>query len=150
MSRHPIFGSDYVAHDGQWINAMHARVAEMVQEYDPSIFLAWIPPADREPGDEQVAYMLVHEHDDGAQYAMSFWTDDEINPDIIMNWIWENDFRKHHPNDIYNRVQGSALAEQLANAKKIQELQDEKVEFAKHMLQSRKNWYKHNGKVYRG
>jgi hypothetical protein len=67
-----------------------------------------------------------------------------------MSWIWENDFRKHHPNDIFNRVQAAALAEQLYNAKVTEEEAAEKWEFAQHMLKSRKNWYKHDGKVYRG
>jgi hypothetical protein len=150
MSRHPIFGGDYRATtDGQWVNAMHQRVATMVTEYDPEIFLAWIPPADRQPGDEVFAYMLVHEHPDGSQYVMSYWSEDELNPDAVMSWVWENDFRKHHPNDIFNKVQASALAQQLYDAKVTEEEAAEKWEFAQSVLKSRLHTYKHKGKKYR-
>lgn len=143
------FSSGYRAtQDGVWVNAMHQRVATMVAEYDPEIFLAWIPPADRQPGDENVAYMLVHEHPNGQQYAMSYWSHDEINPDAVLSWLWENDFRKHHPNDIFNKVQASALAQQLYDAKVTEEETMEKLEFAESVLKSKKHFYKHKGKTY--
>lgn len=147
---HPILGANYFFHEdsGRFINGNHERIARILNEYDPELELGWIPPDKRDPSDEK-PYCVIHNNPNGTRQAISFWREDEID-ERILEWAFENDFRKHSPDEIFNRFQARNLALDLKRQKEIEDEAAERWEFGKSLLKSPLHAYRHDGRVFRG
>lgn len=147
---HPILGSNYFYHEdyGGFVNGNHERIARILHEYDPELELGWVPPDKRDPGEEK-PFCVIHNHPNGSRQAVSFWREDEID-ERILEWAFENDFRKHSPDAIFNRMEARNLAAKLKRQKEIEDETAEKWEFGKSLLKSPLHTYRHGGKVFRG
>lgn len=51
-------GHYYLPQDGHFISEKQRRINEILQEYDPTLELQWIPPVDRSAAD--LAFRVVH------------------------------------------------------------------------------------------
>jgi hypothetical protein len=145
---HPLLGDSYhySADYGGFISAKIERVAIFIHEYDDELELGWIPSANREDGDKP--FCIIHNHPNGTRQPISFWDESQVNIETIGVWLFENDFRKHSPDAIFDRVQAGILAKQLADAKETEDIAAEKWDFGKSVLTSPLNYYKHNGKTW--
>lgn len=143
---HPLFGGQYLFDEtsGRFINQKHRRVAEVVNEYDPELELAWIPPESRDEGDV-FPYVVIHNHPNGDRQAVAYFTEDEIDERVIEH-LFENDFRKHNPQDLFDKMEAHNLAVKLLEQKTIQEKYDAELDVVVSALKSGKHWYKHGGR----
>jgi hypothetical protein len=124
--------------EGYFISAEHQRIAEIINDYDSDLYLLFIPPAKREPGDKP--YAIMHQPPGKAPYiAMYSDTCDER----LLARLFENDARRH---DILSRLEAEELAQKLTEAKRRQDEADAKADIAKSMWRSPLHTYKHNGK----
>lgn len=146
---HPILGDNYRYHReyGGFINAKHERIARIISEYDPELELGWIPPANRDGNDTQ-PFAIIHNHPNGTRQAISFWREDEID-ERLLEWVFMNDFKKHSPDDVWNRMKASELAKELVEKKKIDDETQEQLEFAYFLEKTPLHTVKHEGRRYR-
>jgi len=147
MPVNPLLGPAYNFNSdtGQFVSGNHERVAIFIKDYDPEMELGWIPPSDRD-GTEDKPFCLIHNHPNGSRQAIAFFSTAECNIETIGVWLMENDFRRNNPNAIFDRLQASKLAKELADAKETEEIAAEKWEFGKSLLRSPLHTYRHDGR----
>jgi hypothetical protein len=119
--------------DGQFVSEKHARIAEMVQDYDPSLRLAWIPDSRRKPGDAPFA---VIENREGRDMVVFYA--DECDERIIAR-IFAGDNAKGNV-QVSMEVHNDAI--RAYQAKKAKEEAAEAHEKAHSILRSPKSTYK--------
>jgi hypothetical protein len=142
----PLLGRNWVVDaDGHWMSASAYRLAEMLQDYDPYLFLAQIPPIDRRDGDNN-PWGILHELPGKEPYILATYTDAELeNPTEILARVFAGDLRKNNPVIAIERYEAAEAAMRLkAREEEIEEYKD----FARHMWNSPKSRYTHNGRVY--
>lgn len=131
--------------DGQWVNSDFRRLAEVIQDYDPEMFLSWIPLSQRTEQDTH-PYCVVHEPLGRPGYVVFYLSEAEMaRPDIILSRIFTGDTRQH---DVGKMLKTQADGAEVMRLKKLDEELDEKRDFVRTLFKSPKGRYKHGGKVY--
>lgn len=125
------------AEDGTFVSETHARIAEILQDYDSTIHLAWIPPADRVANDPPFAVIKTEEN--GRRYVICY---SDTCDERLLARVWSMDSSKH---DIGATLNASRAAYEALQLKKEQERLDEANEMAAAILKSPLHTYKHNG-----
>lgn len=121
------------AEDGSFVSEKHARIAEMIREYDPHLRLAWIPENRRtDPRDKPFA---VIENRQGKDYIAFFA--DECDERILAR-LFENDSNKH---DVQSRMERENDAKRAYAAKVHVEEMTEMHARAHAVLKSPKSKY---------
>lgn len=141
-----LLGNQYHYNDkaGKFIHSKHERLAEIVSDYDPELDLVYIKT--QVPPEPQ--YAVIHWVGSDEYFIVSWWREDELDDRILVS-LFENDFRKHHPDEIFDRMQAQNLAREMADAKQHEDEIAEGWEFGQWALQTRLNTFKHKGKVWR-
>lgn len=131
---------------GHWVNENYARLSEIINEYDPNLQLAWIPPEHRTVSDTK-PYAVVHTNPaNGKQYTMFFLTEDEMTrPDIILSRVFNGDIKNGA--DPLARLEAEERGKQLMELKAKMEEAEERQEFIASVVGSHKHYFKHNGRV---
>jgi hypothetical protein len=130
------------AEDGTFISERHARIAEILHDYDPTMELTWIPRDKREPGD--MPFAVVKTEDTGLRYVICYA--DESNCDErLLARVWSMDATK---TDVFGNLEAHNAALEALKLKKQMEEMEEAHEISSSILRSRKNVYRHNGVVY--
>ena len=81
----------YVPVDGQFVSQEHMYIAEIINDYDPTLSLAWIPSDKREPGEQPFA--VVARPANGLEYVV-FYADQCDHR--ILDRLWSMDNQKHN------------------------------------------------------
>jgi hypothetical protein len=137
----PLLGSAYVATDeGYFVSQEHQRIAEIINDYEPTLNLVWIPPDKREPGDSPFAVM----HSPLGQPPYIVFHADECDERIIQR-VFAAD-SKHH--DILTELEINNRAAEAIKLKREMDEAEEKKDVVKSIVKSPKQKYKHNGVVY--
>jgi len=126
----------------RFVSTEHQRVAEVINDYDPSLRLMYFPDSE---SDEE--FGIWDERNGG--YVIRRCREDEVNTELVQ-WLFINDMTKHKGDDILARIDARQAAIQAMNLKRTMNEADEKKDFAVSMLKSKLNWYRHDGQVYRG
>ena len=128
---------------GAFVNERIRRVAEVINEYEPTLFIAPIPDQlrDNEP---DKAYALVHEADNGNIYCVRKLKDVEIDESLIA-WIWAHDNNKV---DVLGQLEAQDAARRALELKKLMEEREEAKEIGETILKSPLHTYRHNGRKY--
>jgi len=132
------------AEDGHWVNENHARIAELINDYDPSMDLVWIPPENRVKNGNEAPYAVRHTNKDGYQYLLFFVNDDELDHRVLGR-IYEADLTKH---DVQARIESDEKAYWALQRKIRQEKAEERMDFVRAVAGNNKSTFKHNGKIY--
>lgn len=127
------FGAEYVfdPDSGHFISAKHQRVAEVINEYNPDLFLAWIPPKDRTEEDSK-PFAIIHRQADGFEYVVSKFTEEDINENLVAT-VFMMDHRKH---DVIGRLRAQEAARQALRLKEEMEKRAEQMDRALSMVKS--------------
>lgn len=129
--------------DGHFISERISRIAEIIQDYDPTMELVWIPPENRDGFHKPFA--VRHNPLDAAPYIAFFLDEDEVDHRVIAR-IWENDTRK---NDVKTHLENMERAAELVRLKERMDKEEERKDFVTSVISSPLHTYRHNGKVYR-
>ena len=141
-----LLGSQYHYNDkaGRFLPAKFERLAEIVSDYDNDLDLVLIKS--QIPPDPQFA--VIHWVGNDEYFVVSWWHEHELDDRVLLS-LFENDFQKHNPDQIFDKMVARQIAQKLLEEKQHQDEIAEAWEFGKWALQTRLNTFKHNGKVWR-
>ncbi len=130
----------YVPVNGQFVSQNHLHIAEIINDYDPTLSLAWIPSDKRAPGEPPFA--VVHRPLGGPEYVV-FYADQ--CDERILERIWKNDSAK---TNVLTDLEAHNSAIEALKLKKELEAAEERKELVESIVKSPLNTYRHNGVVY--
>lgn len=141
----PYFGNAHILEpDGQALSVKHQRIAEIINDLDETLRLAWIPPNQRSAFDKH-PFAVCHFPSDGREpYVVLTVSEDEVDERLIAKII----MRDSHQGLSIEKLDAEYRAHLLMQAKNNMEDMEEAREFAHSVLKSRKHVYKHNGVRY--
>lgn len=126
--------------DNYWVDENHERIARIIKDYDPELELAFIPPANREPGD--VPFAVIHRPAGQPAYIVgTYWhCDGRILEDLFM--------ADNKQGDVLDRMDAHNAAVEAIRLKELADKEAETADLAWHILRSPLNTYKHDGIKY--
>lgn len=134
---------------GEFINSKHAHLAEVLNDYKPTLSLVYIPKQDRDATDTK-PWAILDAPANMAPHIIRYLSDAEMeDPAAVLSWIFEGDLTKHRPDDVFARIEAKRLAEELLNHKKQEEELGEALELIEFAAATNKNYWKHDGRTYR-
>lgn len=128
--------------DGYLIDENHARIAEIIKDYDSELELAWIPPDKRLPGDSPFA--VIHRPMGKPEY-IAFYAD--VCDERIIERIFIGDV-KRHGGTILNEIDAKNAAVKAVQMKKQMDELDAQADKAQHVLKSPLHKYRMEGIDY--
>lgn len=133
---------------GEFINEKHAHLAQVLQDYKPTLSLVYIPKQDRDATDTK-PWAILDSPANMPAHIIRYLTDKEMeDPAAVLTWIFEGDLDKHRPNDVFARMEAKRAAEELMNLKKQEEDLADYLDLFEFAAKTNKHTWKHDGKVY--
>lgn len=127
--------------EGYFVSREHQRIAEIIQDYDPDLYLVFIPPADRNHDDPtEKPWAVVHMPGGKAPYFV-FYADE--CDERILERLWRNDQNVNNP---LSELEAKEAAQQAIKYKKEMEQLEMQADIAKSMIRSPLHTYRINGK----
>lgn len=90
LSGAALLGANHVfdAESGEFINSKFQHIAEIINDWNPELFLLWIKPKDRAPG-ETHPYAIQHRPSNGnPPYIVKFVKEEELDHRLIAE-LWQ-------------------------------------------------------------
>lgn len=128
------------AEDGTFVSQEHMYIAEIINDYDPTLSLAWIPSDKREPGEQPFA--VVARPANGLEYIV-FYADQCDHR--ILDRLWSMDSQKHN---VLTDLDVNNAGLEALKLKREMEQMAESHELSASILKSPKSVYKHDGVTY--
>lgn len=143
MNESKLFNGNFYFPDesGNWVSDKHQRIAEILQDYDPTLQLQWIPPDKRSK--EDVAFRIVSFPDGGSPYLVC--VADELDERLLAK-VFDAD-QRNSPLKL-THIDNYNAALELVRAKEAEEKRKEDHELAAAVLRNRKSSFKHGGVDY--
>lgn len=129
------------AEDGSFISQKVARIAELIQEYDPNLSVKWIPPNRRNPGDP--AFAIVERNALGLEQIAYYVQDESFMDERLLARIYMGDNAR---NDVQAELEAHNRAVRRYQEVVKQEERDAQRDLALSMIRSPLHTYRHNGK----
>lgn len=131
---------------GHWVNENYARLSEIINEYDPDVNLAWIPPEKRTAFDLKPYAVIHHNPVNGKQYVLFYLSEEEImRTESVLARIFNGDARNNR--DPLARLEAEERGKQLMDLKTKMEEAEERQDFIASVVGSHKHYFKHKGRV---
>ena len=129
--------------DGYFVSQDHIRIAQIIQDFDPELFLVFIPPSKRDHNDpNEKPFALAHMPEGKPSYIVSYF--DECD-ERILEFAFMNDTRRH---DVLARLEAADAAREAVKLKKMLEEEEMKQDLVASIVRSPKHQYKHDGVTY--
>lgn len=134
---------------GEFIDERHAHLAQILNDYKPTLSLVYIPVKERDVTDTK-PWAILDSPANLAPHIIRYLSDAEMaDPAAVLAWIFEGDLSKHRPDDVFARMEAKRAAEELMNLKKQEEELGDAMELFEFAAKTNKHTWKHDGKVYR-
>jgi hypothetical protein len=131
------------AEDGHWVNEKFARIAEVIQDYDPRMRLVWIPPENRTDQDQTPPYAVIYTNGQGQEHLVFSIREEELDERVLAR-LFQGDTGKH---DVLADIEAQEKAREVLAYKAKLEKAEERQDFIKTVVGSGKHSFKHNGRV---
>lgn len=129
---------------GQALSQQHTRVAEIIQDYNPELELAWIPPNERTAFDAK-PFAIIHNQPNGGRYVVGTFSEAEMDHRIIA-YLFNHDARNR---DILSDIDRENAAKELLAMKEQMDHAADMQEMGRAMVKTRKSTWHHGGKTYK-
>jgi len=127
--------------EGYFVSREHQRIAEIIQDYDPSLHLVFIPPANRDHNDlNEKPFAVAHIQPDGKAY-IAFFSD--TCDERILERLFRNDT---HKRDVLSDIQASEAAHEAVKLYEQMELEGIQQDIAATLIKSPLHTFSLNGK----
>jgi hypothetical protein len=123
----------------------HRRVAEVIQDLFPTVRLIRVDSLHPAYNPEQ-PFALVDEPHMLPPYVIRYMRESEVDHRLVA-WLVDNNM--HNADSKVNKLKVLEMAEAAMKAKRELEWMEEKKDMMKSVMGSKKNEYRHNGKVLR-
>ena len=133
-------GNFYFPVDGHFVSQNQVRINEILNDYDPTLQLQWIPPDDRAAND--AAFRVVCFPPGKPPYLVC--VADEADERLLAR-VFEAD-QQSSPNKL-NYIDNYNNALELTRAKEMEEQRREDHEMAASIIRSPKSSYRHGGQT---
>lgn len=127
--------------DGRWVDENYARLAEIVNDYDPYLQLRWIPP-ERRTREDKKPYVIV----DTRTELPVIHASELDTPEIILTNLFMADNVRN--GKVLDRIEAAEAATRALQMKEWIEKMEEGHDYAKFLVQSPLNTVRHNGKKF--
>lgn len=130
--------------DGRWVDEKFARLAEVIQDYDPAFELRWIPPDRRsDPSDHTKCYVVVETGPSG-EFPV-FFAGPMDTPEQILARLFDSDNKN---GDVLKRIDAHNAAKEALKMKEEMDLAEERKEYISWLIGTQKNYINMgNGRV---
>lgn len=132
------------AEAGYALSAKHERIAEIIQDYDSDLHLAWIPPDQRGPLDKEFPFAVLHFAANGMQYIVHKYKESEVDERILADLF----LRDNKNASVLDRLDAEDNARRLVKMKENMEQAELRQDFISTVMSSPLHRFKHNGKVF--
>ena len=130
---------------GEYISQKMNRVQEIIQDYDPNLRLAWIPPKERTAFDK-FPFVLIHSPVGKPEYIAMSLKEDEINESLLAR-LWMHDNRQA---SVLDRLEAEDAARNAMRYKEKMDAEEMRKEMVSSIIKSPLNTYRGpNGVVYK-
>lgn len=120
--------------EGRFVSQKWMFLAEMLQDYNPSLELRWIPTEKRAIEDRDKPYMVVHKDKQGRNYIVLYASELD-QPEEVMTRIIQSDMK--HGN-VLDRMEIRNNVQKLFDMRKKEEELAEQEEFATWLVKTNK------------
>jgi hypothetical protein len=123
----------------------HRRVAEVIQDLFPTVRLIRVDSL-HPAYNPEMPFALVDEPHMLPPYVIRYMRETEVDHRLVA-WLIDNNM--HDKDSKVNKLRILEMAEAAMKAKRELEWMEEKKDMMKSVMGSKKNEYRHNGKVLR-
>jgi len=142
----------YSSEVGEFISSKHQRLAEIINDYNPSFFLEFVPKNQRDATDSK-PFRIVSRAENRPPHVIRYLSAPEMdNPQAILEWMFEGDVTKHRPDDIFNRMETKRIAAEVWAQKQEDDEHEARRDLLEQVIQGgrdHKNYFRHNGVTYK-
>lgn len=135
----------YDSVSGEYISQKMNRIQEIIQDYDPTLELVWIPPKERTAEDTQPFAVVHHPSNGKASYIAMMLREDEVNEDLLVR-LWTHD-NKH--NNVLTQLEAKEAAQKAIALKKQMDEEEQRRDLVAHIVKSPKVVYTHDRVRYK-
>lgn len=136
-----------------FISSKHQHLAEILHDYDDTLSVEFIPSLERTDDDAKPFRVVQTPRDGRDKYVVRYLNEREMDdPQQVLLWIWEGDFKKHNPDAIFNRLEARRIASELLKEKDEADERAERIDLMANLAsggRDRKHYFRHNGETFR-
>lgn len=125
------------------LSATHERVARLLKDYNPDLDLQYIPEKDRGAFDAK-PFRVVH-HAANGEYVVGYFAAKDVNATLIAH-IFKHDKRNRN---VLSDLEADEAAREALLAREALDKHEERMDFARSIIKSKKHSYRHNGVTYK-
>lgn len=137
---------------GQFISDDHQRMAEVLQDLNPNLSLAFIPQRDRKEGDTK-PFAIVETRPGLEPHIIRYLSVLEMEkPAEILAWCAAGDLVRNRPQDVLARIEREETMEELLKLKRREDELEDIIDMGAFVGSggiNKLHTFKHNGVVYR-
>lgn len=136
---------------GEFISDDHQRMAEVLQDLNPNLSLAFIPQRDRQAGDTK-PFAIVEARPGFEPQIIRYLSIQEMdNPSQILAWCAAGDLVRNRPQDVLARIEREENMAELMELKRREDELEDILDMGAFVGRTPLNKYrlKSGGKVYR-
>lgn len=123
-----------VATEDRFVSQKWMFLAEMIQDYNPSLELRWIPPDKRSNQDRDKPYMVVHQDKHGKDYVVLYASELD-QPEEVLERIFLSDMKN---GNVLTRMEARNSAKKLFEMREKEEQLAEQEEFTRWLVETNK------------
>jgi hypothetical protein len=139
-------GAVILGGSNHFVSQEHQRIAEILQDYDSSLTLVFIPPDKRE-GLNDFPFAVYFKPEIGESYIVRRVRQEDMNENLVA-WAFANDQKHHSLDSILATHDAANEALKLKRQMEFEEEKAARLDFTKSVLNG-PNYFRHNGKVYK-
>lgn len=143
------FGTDVTVWNsdrGEFISEAHARLADILADYDRYFSLVYIPSKDRTSEDIK-PFAILHSPPGVSPYIARYLSEHEMSrPQEVLAWVFENDTNR---SDVLGRLEAADLARKVYNAAQEYDQRQEELDKLRFIANTPLNKFKIGNTEYR-
>jgi hypothetical protein len=129
--------------DGHFVSEKHARIAEIIQDFNPYLHLVWIPPENRK-GDEDIPPFAIMDTTPGKEPYIVFTIKEHELDERVLARLFRGDLAN---NDVFANLEAEERAAEVLRLKEKMEKAEERKDFISSVVGSHKHSFRHNGRI---
>lgn len=134
-----MFDNPAILVQDHFVGEKWVRLNEILQDFSPEFYLAWIPPEKRENRDTSKPYAVVHEPSNGKPSYIVMFAGELDDPASVLARLIRGDTRRR---DVMGDLEASQLAQEAFDRKQKWEAAEEAMDQARFLAASPKNYIK--------